>query len=370
MAFFREGIVRRVVEELPDLVRVEVELDDGTTCGADAFPGMTGRLEEGHRVVVNTTGIDLALGTGGRGFVLWDLDAPAPAPESGGHIVKMRYTPWQTEVLAAEEEASEHYGALVDAESIDGMPVVACGLHSHVPAAAAGIRSERPEARIGYLMTDGAALPLAWSDLVRVSRDLGLLDVTATCGHAFGGDLETVNVFSGLVALRHAAQTDVAIVAAGPGAVGTSSVLGFGAIDQGQVLDAATALGGRAVACLRISFADERPRHRGISHHTLTALRLAARESADVVVPKLPETEELLAQLGDAVARHRVHVVDPEAGMKLLRDTDLRLTSMHRSVDEVPETFAAAVAAGTHAGQILSDGPPRRDAKNGNDTLG
>lgn len=352
MATFREGVVRRVVEELPDLVRVEVELSTGESCGADAFPSMLGRLQAGHRVVVNTTGIDLGLGTGGRGFVLWDLDASPPADAGPGHIVKMRYTPWQTNVLAVEEEASEHSDALEDVTTIDGMPVVACGLHSQVPAVAAGIRAERPGARVGYLMTDGAALPLAWSNLVRACRDKGLLEVTATCGHAFGGDLETVNVFSGLVALRRAAGADVAIVAMGPGVVGTGTALGFTAMEQGQVLDAAAALRGRGVACIRVSFADERPRHRGVSHHTLTALRMAAREPADVVVPALDETEGLLEQLRDAAERHHLHVVDPAPGMEVLRSAGLRLSSMGRSLEEVPETFAAAVAAGTHAARL------------------
>ncbi|HYP23954.1 MAG TPA: DUF3866 family protein [Actinomycetota bacterium] len=353
MATFREGVVRRVVEELPGLVRVEVDLSSGESCAADGFPSMLGRVEQGHRVVVNTTGIELGLGTGGRGFLLWDLDAPGPEAAGPGHIVKMRYTPWQTNVLAAEEEASEHYDALVEATSIDGMPVVACGLHSQVPAVAAGIRAELPGARVGYLMTDGAALPLAWSDLVRAARSAGLLDVTATSGHAFGGDLETVNVFSGLVALRRAEAVDVAMVAMGPGVVGTGTALGFTAIEQGQALDAAAALGGRGVACLRVSFADQRPRHRGVSHHTLTALRLAAREPCDVVVPALPETEALLEQLRDLDDRHRVHVVDPAPGMELLRGTGLRLSSMGRSLDEIPETFAAAVAAGTHAAGLV-----------------
>ena len=355
MAIFREGVVRRVVEERDDLVRVEVELAGGATCAADGFPSMLGALQEGHRVVVNTTGIELGLGTGGRGFLLWDLDAPPPEPDARGHIVKMRYTPWQTNVLAAEEEASEHYDVLVDAQSIDGMPVVACGLHSQVPAVAAGIRAKRPAARIGYLMTDGAALPLAWSDLVRASTDAGLIDVTATAGHAFGGDLETVNVFSGLVALRHAARCDVAVVAMGPGVVGTSTALGFTALEQGQALDAAAALGGRGVACLRVSFADERPRHRGISHHTLTALSVAAREPADVVVPALPQTEDLLEQLRAVGERHRVHVVDASAGMELLRGTGLTPASMGRPLDQIPETFAAAVAAGTHAAGMAGD---------------
>lgn len=355
MAAFREGVVRRVVEVLPGLVRVEVDLESGDSCEADAFPAMLGPLEPGHRVIVNTTGIELSLGTGGRGFVLWDLDAPAPEDPGPGHIVKMRYTPWQTNVPAAEEESSEHYETLVDATSIDGMPVVACGLHSQVPAVAAGIRSVHPAARVGYLMTDGAALPLAWSDLVRASKDAGLIDVTATSGHAFGGDLETVNVFSGLLALRRAGAVDAAVVAMGPGVVGTSTALGFTAIEQGQVLDAAAALGGRGVACLRVSFADERPRHRGVSHHTLTALRVAAREPADVVVPAIPEAETLLAQLEEACTRHRVHVADPAPGMDLLRATGIPLSSMRRSIDEIPETFAAAVAAGTHAGRLLED---------------
>lgn len=356
MATFREGVVRRVVERLPDLVRVEVDLSSGDACEADAFPSMLGPIERGHRVVVNTTGIELGLGTGGRGFVLWDLDAPLaeasrPAP---GHIVKVRYTPWQTNVLAAEEEGSEHYDALVEATSVDGMPVVACGLHSQVPAVAAGVRAASPGARVGYLMTDGAALPLAWSNLVRASRETGLLDVTATSGHAFGGDLEVVNVFSGLVALRHAVRVDVAIVALGPGVVGTSTALGFTAIEQGQVLDAAAALGGRGVACLRVSFADPRPRHRGVSHHTLTALRVAAREPCDVVVPAIAQKEDLLGQL-DPLDRHHVHVVDPAAGMELLRSTGLQLSSMGRRLDEIPETFAAAVAAGTHAARLAGD---------------
>ena len=354
MAFFRQGVVQRVVDELPDLVRVDVELEDGTTCGADGFPSMLGRIEAGHRVVVNTTGIELSLGTGGRAFVLWDLDAPAPVPDAPGHIVKMRYTPWQTEVLAAEEDTSPHHRALATAESLDGMPVVACGLHSQVPAVAAGIRAISEDARIGYLMTDGAALPLAWSDLVRRSRAAGLLDVTATCGHAFGGDLETVNVFSGLVALRHAARADVAIVAMGPGVVGTSTALGFTAIEQGQVLDAAAALGGRAVACLRVSFADPRERHRGVSHHTLTALRVAAREPAAVVVPELGDaTEGLLSQLAGLPERHGIHLEDPAPGKATLRASGVPVASMGRSLDDVPETFAAAVAAGTFAARLL-----------------
>ena len=358
MATFREGIARRVATRDGGLVQVEVELPGGALCEADGFPAMLGYVEEGHRLVVNTTGLDLGLGTGGRAFILWDLDAPAEDPPVGGHIVKMRYTPWQTEVLAAEEKASAHHEVLLDAETVGAMPVVACGLHSQIAGVAAGIRARAPQARIGYLMTDGAALPLAWSRLVAACLGAGLVDVTSTCGHAFGGELETVNVFSGLVALRHAARADIAIVAMGPGVVGTGTALGFTAMEQGQVLDATTGLGGQPVACVRVSFADERPRHRGISHHTLTALRVATRLPVDVVLPDLgARTEELREQLqaGGVADRHRVHIVDGRPGLEVLRRSRVDVTTMGRSVDETPETFLAACGAGTFAGGLLTD---------------
>src|SRR5215831_19063098 len=118
-------------------------------------------------------------------------------------------------------------------------------------------------------MTDGAGLPLAMSDLVADLRERDLVDATVTCGHAFGGDYEAVSVYSALAVARHVAGADAAVVAMGPGIVGTGTRLGFSGIEAGPILDAATGLGGDPIACLRISFADERPRHQGVSHHTL-----------------------------------------------------------------------------------------------------
>src|SRR3990170_1201673 len=275
MPAFREGKVVRLIEERDDLTRAEVSLEIGDI-EAVGFPKMLGPLEPGDRVIVNTTGLELGLGTGGIGFILWNLDGTAPSPDLRGHIVKVRYTPWQTEVLSAEEPDGPHHDALEEIGSIDGMPVVACSLHSQIAGVTAGIKAARPEARVGYLMTDGASLPIAWSDLVRDLRSARLIDSTCTCGHAFGGDLETVNVFSGLAALRSGLGMDVVVVAMGPGVVGTGTRLGHTALEQGQILDATNSLQGRAIACLRLSFADPRRRHTGVSHHALTALRLVA----------------------------------------------------------------------------------------------
>ena len=355
MASFATGTIAAVEGENEGIIRLRVDTFEGEL-DAIAFANMLGSLEVGHRVIVNTTGITLDLGTGGTAFVLWDLDAENLPDPGDGHIVKLRYTPWQTNVLAAEAPESPHHDVLADAISIDGMPVVVCSLHSQMPAAAAGIKAAAPAARVGYLMTDGGALPLRWSRLVAESRSAGLIDVTATAGHAFGGDLEAVNVFSGLVALRHAGKSDAVVVAMGPGVVGTDTALGHTALEQGQVLDAVTALQGMAIACLRLSFADERARHKGISHHTLSALTIGAQARSTVAVPMLEEgSEQITRQLEDAgVAGRHVIVTRPgEPGVAVMTSAGLKPTSMGRSLEETPELFLAAAAAGAVAGEAL-----------------
>lgn len=356
MAAFRNGVVREVIEERGDLIKATVAIgSDEVRCSA--FPQMIGSVSAGDEVVVNTTGLDLGLGTGGEGFILWNLSQRPEISTAEGHIVKMRYTPWQTEVMAAEAPESPHHEALSDAHSLDGAPVVVCGLHSQVGAAAAGIKAGSPRARIGYLMTDGAALPLAWSDSVRALQDARLIDATCTSGHAFGGEIESVNPFSGMLALKHAAEVDAIVVAMGPGVVGTDTKFGFSAIEQGPLLDAAGALGGTAIAALRISFVDLRTRHVGVSHHTLTALVTAARDRCLVAAPILPEdrADEVAKQLEDSgvSAKHEVVTLDGAPGLRMLSERGLRPSSMGRSLDQNPELFVAASAAGALAASHL-----------------
>lgn len=359
MASFREGEVVKVLDgdrNRDRLVRLSVAID-GEEIEAIGYPPMLGSVATGNRVVVNTTSIELSLGTGGVGFVLWNLDGSGPRRAHAGHIMKMRYTPWQMDVLAVEAPESPHHDVMATVDSIDGMPVVACGLHSQIAGVAAGVRAARPDARVAYLMSDAGALSLRWSELVFALERSGLIQSTCTFGHAFGGELEAINVFSGLAALRTSARADVTIVAMGPGIVGTDTVLGFSGIEQGQVLDAATALGGSAVACLRISFADPRSRHQGLSHHSATALGVAARERCTVVVPELPkgQTAIVLDALDRArlTERHDVVTVDGAPGIRVLEDLRLRPTSMGRGIDETPEFWLAASAAGAVAAAKL-----------------
>jgi Protein of unknown function (DUF3866) len=358
MPVFVRGEVAKVVDEAEDLVTVRVKTDRGEI-KAVGFPRMLGPLGKGDSVIVNATGLDLHLGTGGVGFVLWNLDGDMPPGPGRGHIMKMRYTPWQMEVDAVESQESPHHKALENATKLDGLPVIGCGLHSQIAGVAAGIRSAEPDARIAYLMTDGGALPMTWSNLVKDLRRAGLIDVTATCGHAFGGDLECVNVFSGLVALDKVAKTDFIIVAMGPGVVGTDTALGFTAIDQGYALDAAGSLGGIPVACLRMSFADPRPRHRGVSHHSLTALTIGARGRFCVAMPKLgvDRAEQITKDLeiSGLAEAHEIRVGQGLPGVELLRARGLDVTSMGRSIEEDVEFWLACAAAGDVAATLANE---------------
>jgi len=356
MARFREGTIVSIERTDDSVVRARVDLGS-STLDAIAYPGMIGPLREGHRVIVNTTGVELGLGTGGTGFILWNVDAEAASEDHVGHIMKLRYTPWQMNVMSAESPESPHHEQLSGMIDLAGCPVISCGLHSQVPAAAAGIKAAAPDALVGYLMTDGGALPMAFSMLVRQMRGAGLIDATCTVGHAFGGDLEAVNVFSGLAALKTVSSCDAIVVSMGPGIVGTGTSLGHTGMEQGQVLDAATALNGSAIAALRISFADDRPRHRGLSHHTVSALTVAARERCTVAVPKLrPEGSAALERSLKASGvcdRHDQRIADGRPGVRLLLDRGLNPSSMGRKMSEEPELWLAGAAAGVVATEHL-----------------
>lgn len=338
MPSFRSGTVTEILSERAGLQRVLV---DGER--AYVVTQLTGTVAVGDRVVMNTTAVELGLGTGGWHVVHWNLardslDAPGP-----GHIMKLRYTSLQVDAGADE--------TIADDDDLDGMPVIACGLHSQVPCVAVALRHARPDVRIAYVMTDGAALPMAMSDLVDA---LGpLLATTITAGHAFGGQHEAVNVPSALLtARRHA---DVAIVGMGPGVVGTATKLGFSALEVGSILGATSLLGGRPVAALRFSLADARLRHQGVSHHTTTALSLGTEARATLGVPRGEFEARVRADLDAAGVsdRHRLLAVDDPGIPALLDAAGLRVTSMGRAPADDPGFYAVAGAAGTAAATLL-----------------
>ena len=334
--------------------RLRVETTDGEV-SALAYDALVGIAEVGDRVLLNVNALELGLGTGGYALVVAIPDRLPPDGDDPGHIVKARYTPLQATVLAADEQGSPHHELLREADSIDGMPVVVADLHSALTPVIAGVRDGNTHLRVVYVMSDGGALPLWFSRTVPALREAGWLHATVTVGQAFGGDVEAVTLHTGLLAARHVLQADVVVVTQGPGNLGTGTRWGFSGVATGEAVNAVNVLGGRAVAALRISAVDERSRHRGVSHHSLTALGRVALTRADIAVPMLggefgAQVREACATLGD---RHRLVDVPTDGLLGALQRAPATLSSMGRGLDEDPGYFLAAAAAGRHAAGLL-----------------
>jgi len=313
---------------------------------------------------VNTGALVLGLGTGGYAMVVAVPGRLPRDPEGPGHLVKARYTPHQVTVLGVDEQDSPSHELLREADDLGGMPVVVADLHSALPAVLAGIRADRPATRVAYVMTDGGALPLGFSRSVADLAGAGWLVGTVTVGQAYGGDLEAVTLHSGLLAARLVLAAEVVVVAQGPGNLGTGTRWGFSGVAAGEAINAAGVLGGRPVASLRISEADPRPRHRGISHHSLTAYGRVALATADVVLPLLQGLRDadltlaarVRSQVSDLVeplGRHRLVEVALDGLEAALRTSPVRLSSMGRGLDDDPSGFLAAAAAGRHAAALV-----------------
>jgi hypothetical protein len=355
------GTVANVDRDDGDCQHLLVTLDDGSQGRAVAYPPLAGRCMAADEVLLNTTAVELDLGTGGYHFVVArrgegvGLDAP-----SGGHVMKLRYTPLQVDVVSVESPESPHHDVMSDATSLESVPVVCCGLHSQVPLVAAAVKRTDPALRVAYCMSDGAALPMALSSVVRSSVATGLLDVTVSCGQSFGGQLEAVNLHSGMLAARHVADANVIVVAIGPGVVGTATPFGHGGVAQGEAINAASALGGSPVACLRVSFADARERHRGVSHHTIAALSRVALARATVALPTLSADlsdaiDEELSAAGVWDLHERAQSAEGSIAAPPLRGVEV--VSMGRGQSDDPAFFAAAFAAGDIASRIALGRP-------------
>jgi hypothetical protein len=262
--------------------------------------------------------------------------------------MKLRYTPLQHAVLAVEEPASPHQAAIAAVPDLRALPVIAAELHSAAMAAAVAARACGAR-RVVYVMSDGASLPLPVSRLAARLRSEHVLAGTITAGQAFGGDLEAVTVASALVAARAVFDADLAIVSQGPGNAGTGSALGFSGLAQAEHLNAAAALEARPVAALRISFADPRPRHHGLSHHSATILSRLTLARVRVAIPHLPKNESeelrravLAAELAD---RHDLRQVPADDLLAALMPHRELLTTMGRMIDEDRAFFLSACAA-------------------------
>jgi hypothetical protein len=354
---WRHGTVTGLRRRWRGAVELDVALErrrpsDPPSVRALAYPALVGQPEVGDGVLLNVNALALGLGTGGYATVVALPDRLPTDGDRPGHVMKARYTPLQVAVLAADEDDSPHRDVLAPADSLDGMPVVTADLHSALPAVVAGIHADRPGTRIGYVMTDGGALPAWFSRTLDTLTDR--LAGVVTVGQAFGGDLEATNVHTGLLAARHVLRADVAVVAQGPGNLGTGTRWGFSGVAVGEAVNAVAALSGHPVGSLRISAADPRARHHGVSHHSLTAYGRVALAPADLVVPAgVDPALGVDAALGPLRQRHRVVTVAVDGLDEALRALPVKLSTMGRDLDADHVYFLAAAAAGRHAASLV-----------------
>ena len=356
MITWRKGILLERLSSWEGAEEWLVEVES-LPCKALSYPALVGELSKGQEVLLNSTAVDRKLGTGGYLFVV----APAvlPEPRTGpGHMMKARYTPLQTMVLGVDEQESPHHEVFQQHDSIDGMPVVVADLHSALPAIVACARHVNPSIRIAYIHTDTAALPIAFS---KASARLTELDhiTTITSGQSYGGDYEAVNVHTALITAKHVIGADIAVVIQGPGNVGTGTPWGYSGTAVGESINAINALGGTAIATLRVSQADRRERHLGISHHSITSYTSVALTPA--IIPTVSENigtdvQELIkAALPKLTSCEHLtlrEVTGVDAG---LRKSAVPLRTMGRDLEADYAAFAYAGAGGVLAAQLLHE---------------
>ncbi|WP_018249988.1 DUF3866 family protein [Orenia marismortui] len=362
MLEIRQGKVIEILSHRDGLTEIRIDINGKEKKGI-CYDYLSGRVEVGDEVVVNTTATSLALGTGGYDFVINILGKDSEL-EAQGHIMKMRYTPYQIQTFSVEEQDSPYHERINNFHSLIETPVIAGTLHSMLVPITVMIKKKAPQARITYVMTDGAALPIQFSNIVHYLKKEEIIDNTITIGHSFGGDLEAVNIYSALIAAYEIQEADIIIVSMGPGIVGTGTKYGFTGVEQADILHATKVLGGRPIAVPRISFSDKRERHYGLSHHSRTNLGELALIRAKVGIPYLTQEKNsvLEQQLSDSeiINKHDIIYRKGKEVLEVLGELDFEVTTMGRRVEEEQEYFMAAGIAGIIASEEL-----RKEDENG-----
>jgi hypothetical protein len=263
----RRGTVLEAGPSDGDEQRLIVDID-GVHRAAVADIALVGHAAVGDDVVVNGQAVDLALGSGGFDIVHVNLTRGlGGSGVPGAHVMKLNYSSLQHAIEPVEGEALS-----LQLKGTVGV----FGLHGQLAPIAWALGQARPDARAGYVQTQGGALPGGHSRVVGELVERGLLAGHITAGAAYGGrDGEAITtpgaMYHGIAELGW----DVAICGPGPGILGSASTLGHGGMFALDSAHAALALDADAVVvCARMSSADPRERHRGLSHHTQTVLDL------------------------------------------------------------------------------------------------
>ncbi len=310
----------------------------GERRAAQADVGLVGESRTGDDVVVNVAAVELGLGSGGFDVIHVNLTNGLDGPGvPDAHVMKLNYTSLQHAVLPVEGPQLAVPLA---------RPVGVFGLHGQLAPLAWAVARTRPGSRVGYVQTPGGALPGAMSQVVRDLAERDLLAAHVTAGPAYGAPREAITTPGAIHWGLHDDGWDVALCGPGPGILGSASALGHGGMFALDTAHAALALGCRTVVVARMSSGDPRPRHQGVSHHTMTVLELLLGR----VLVALPDDME--RQFPDDY-RHEVRHVPID--LEGYAESGLPARTMGRDLDEDPDFFAASLAAGEAIAQMLPE---------------
>lgn len=334
--------VKEIIYRDDSITKFTIE-NNGAVSECINYNQLIGEIKENDIILLNTTAVELGLGSGGYHFVLANLCRDSYSNVGEGHIIKLRYTPIQINCMAAEAQESPYHMVFNNFESLDNIPVITGTLHSMVAPIALSLKHIAHKKRVVYVMTDGGALPIWMSEAVKRLVGNGILYKTITYGNAFGGDLECINVFTALIAAKDILEADAVIISMGPGIAGTDTKYGFSSIEQSYIIDAVNNLGGKAIAVPRISFADHRSRHYGLSHHSRMTLGKLCCTKACIALPELEKSKGDLIkeQLKDSkiVYKHELSFWSCEKVEKLLEREEYQLEKMGKSFSQDKEYF-------------------------------
>lgn len=356
MISYENGIICSIIDDNEHITWVEVNIN-GDISRAINYKDFTGKIELNDSVILNTTGVELGLGTGGYHFVIFNYSNTSKTLIGSGHIMKLRYTPFQIRCLVAEEEDSPYHELFNEFKSLDNHIFVVAGLHSMIAPICAMVKYLKWDIKINYIMTDGGSLPLYFSNTIAELKEKRILDNTITVGHAYGGDLECINIYTGLIASKEIQKSDVTIICMGPGIVGTGTKYGFTGIEQGYIIDAINNLGGRAITVPRISFKDKRERHYGISHHTITILSEITNTKSYLVLPYLDDNKQ--KYLVDQIKKSKInqkHCIVFKNGDNVnyaMNKYNLNTRSMGRSIEDDADYFISLGAVGNYIASLF-----------------
>jgi hypothetical protein len=314
-----------VVAEDPLIVEV-----DGERRPAWADTALLGEMREGDEVVVNVAALDLGLGSGGFDVVHVNLSRGLDGGDGAAHVMKLNYSSLQHPVEPIEP-----------ANGILPVPVLVLPLHGHLAPAAWAAAQTEPGRRVGYVQSAGGALPGSLSRDVAELRERGLLAGHITAAPSYGGEHEAVSLAGAIAAAAGTLGWEAILIGPGPGIIGSGTELGHGGIAALDNAHAALSLRCPTAISPRLSSADPRERHIGVSHHTYTVLELLLAP-VEVAVPE--GEPEIAAALEAAPGRH--HLSPASADLDGYEASALPAKTMGRSLREDPLFFAAPLAAG------------------------